>query len=236
MKRVLTAAVGVGFALSSGIASGEDFRVRPAVGLRVGTIFPMGTLYKFSDSEVATNSFLGSGYALELDAGVRVSRSWTVQTVYEGALYGGSAKTADIDHQATHFVGIGLHADTSLDRVFGFVFEIGAGYRWLNFDRDFGSDPKSFITGRKRFRYYGFEALRVGTGPRFTLSRSFSLELIAHIAAGASPGVTSTIATLTASAAVARVARSTCLPGSMLECAPSFDEPVLLASIAPPGG
>jgi hypothetical protein len=117
------------------------------LGVRAGVFIPFGSLWArcsncsntSTDQDVTLQGvpwrdYAGAGPMLELDAGARLSRNYTVFALWERAqLSGGkgdpdSAIAGKASHGDTDFWGVGIRATSDPDRI-GFVTELAIGYR-----------------------------------------------------------------------------------------------------------
>lgn len=114
------------------------------LGARVGWLFPFGNLWAVAEPVAASG---GSGYVLrgvpwrdyassgpmfELNAGVRLSRAYTVFALWERAQLGSGSRNNGIDGAQdgaeSDFWALGLRASSNPDRL-GFLTEVAVGYR-----------------------------------------------------------------------------------------------------------
>ena len=114
------------------------------LGARVGWLFPIGNLWAVAEP-VATSG--GTGYRLrgvpwrdyassgpmfELNAGMRLSRAYTVFALWERAQLGSGNANGGVDGEQdgaeTDFWALGLRASSNADRL-GFLTEVAVGYR-----------------------------------------------------------------------------------------------------------
>jgi hypothetical protein len=161
------------------------------LGARLGWFFPFGNLWARgvptgSDAEgyyyllegKPWRHYASSGPMLELDAGVRLSRSYSVFLLWERAETGsGSLESGPDGKQArgdTDFWAIGLRASSNPDRL-GFVTEVAIGYRRARTLFENGAEYQ--------FTDAPFEA-RLGLGAEYRLSRVVSWSALATVGVG----------------------------------------------------
>ncbi|HVY32413.1 MAG TPA: hypothetical protein VHB79_38010 [Polyangiaceae bacterium] len=161
------------------------------LGARLGWFFPFGNLYAkaqpVSDQSgsgyvldgVPWRDYASSGPMLELDAGVRLARSYTVFALWERAQLGtgnavDSLTGSQQDHADTDFWAIGLRASSNPDQL-GFITEVAVGYRRAR--TVFENDVEYQFTDAP------FEA-RLGLGAELRLSRMTSLSALATVGVG----------------------------------------------------
>jgi hypothetical protein len=160
------------------------------LGARVGWFFPFGSAWAKAKP---VSSSAGSGYVLrgvpwrdyassgptfELDAGVRLSRSYTAFALWERAQLGPGRSDATPDgaqdHAESDFWAAGLRASSNPDKL-GFLTEVAIGYRRAR---------TSFKNGVEyQFTDAPFEA-RLGLGAEWRLSRLTSFASLVTIGVG----------------------------------------------------
>ncbi|HEY0465516.1 MAG TPA: hypothetical protein VGC79_14975, partial [Polyangiaceae bacterium] len=130
---------------------------------------------------VPWSDYVTSGPMLELNAGVRVSRSYAIFALWERAWLGSgkgdagpNALQGKADHGDTDFWGVGVRASTDPDFI-GFVTELALGYRRARATFDNGNQIQ--------FTNAPFET-RLGIGADFRLSSFFTLSSLATIGFG----------------------------------------------------
>jgi hypothetical protein len=160
------------------------------LGARLGWFFPFGNLYAkaqpVSDQTgsgyvlegVPWRDYASSGPMFELDAGVRLSRSYTVFALWERAQLGTGSYVdptdGEQDYADTDFWAVGLRASSNPDHL-GFITEVAVGYRRAR--TVFKNDVEYQFTDAP------FEA-RLGLGAEMRLSRLTSLSALATVGVG----------------------------------------------------
>lgn len=161
------------------------------LGARLGWFFPFGNLYAkahpvsdqagsgYALESVPWRDYASSGPMFELDAGVRLGRSYTVFALWERAQLGtGDAVDtftgSEQSHADTDFWAIGLRASSNPDHL-GFITEVAVGYRRAR--TVFKNDVEYQFTDAP------FEA-RLGLGAELRLNRMTSLSALATVGVG----------------------------------------------------
>lgn len=116
-------------------------------------------------------SFESEGTAISADAGYRFARDWTLFAGYELG-QSTAAQLGSVRH-VTHAPHLGIRLTTNRKSVVGLILEMGAGYRFMQIERD-GSLA---IT-------QGFEPLRAGVGLTFRIGPRFRLNAMCNLAVG----------------------------------------------------
>ncbi len=141
------------------------------LGARVGANIPGGDLLR----DVPASNLLRPGPTLQLHAGVRFSPSWTFFGGYEyGSFEHGSRWSSAADAPSTHAVTVGFRGVTTPRGSVGFLFEIGGGWRWLNFT---AGNNKSVAGGPILLRTAFGVSLSAGR-TRFDLAYSTSVGML----------------------------------------------------------
>ena len=155
------------------------------VGARAGWFIPFGDVWarptRTGVNGVPWNDYASSGPMFELDAGLRLSRNYSVFALWERASLGsgkGDPESTTLngkaDHGDTDFWGVGLRATSDPDEI-GFVTELAIGYRRARSIYENGDQIQ--------FTDSPFET-RLGLGVDFRLSRTFTLSPLATIGLG----------------------------------------------------
>jgi hypothetical protein len=155
------------------------------LGARVGWFIPFGNAWARRTpagvSGVAWSDYTASGPMLELNAGARLSRYYSVFALWERAWLGSgqgdpqsTTLTGKADHGDTDFWGVGVRASTNPDQL-GFVTELAIGYRRAHAKFDNGDEIQ--------FTNAPFET-RIGIGADFRLSRLVTISSLATIGFG----------------------------------------------------
>lgn len=161
-------------------------RFEPAVtlGVRVGTMAAAGNVYGddyyydhhdyYRDApgpELRMNDVAGWGWMVEGDLGYHFSPSWTIYGFWEH----GKLDHGDLNRNwgHTNAVGLGINANTSPYDPFGFYFDVGAAYRWMEFT-DASLDPNRVVTTRTTAE--GFEYLKTAVGVAISMGHKFRLD------------------------------------------------------------
>ena len=155
------------------------------MGARGGWFIPFGDVWarpnKAGVTGVPWNDYASSGPMFEVDAGVRLSRNYTVFALWERAYLGpgnGDAQSMSLsgksDHGDTDFWGAGVRATSDPDHI-GFVTELAIGYRRARAIYKNGDQIQ--------FTDAPFET-RLGLGVDFRLSREFTISPLATIGIG----------------------------------------------------
>lgn len=158
------------------------------LGVRVGWFFPFGNVWARAQP---IDTSAGSGYVLkgvpwrdyaapgpmfELDAGLRLSRAYTVFGLWERAQLGSgnSSSEGEPDRAESDFWAIGLRASSNPDHL-SFLTEVAVGYR----------RARSFYTNGVEVQLTDapFEA-RLGLGAELRLSRMSSLSGLVTVGVG----------------------------------------------------
>lgn len=161
------------------------------VGARLGWFIPFGNLYARYGVRrdyvvyegVPWSDFASSGAMLELNAGLRLGRSYTLFALWERAQLGsgdveitladGTAPGAQ-DGAETDFYGIGLRANSDPNHT-GFVTEVALGYRRAR--THFEDESELQLTD-------GILEGRLGVGAEFRISPSFSISPLVTLGVG----------------------------------------------------
>jgi hypothetical protein len=160
------------------------------LGARLGWFIPFGNVWARAEP-VATTS--GTGYLLrgvpwsdyassgpmfELDAGVRLSRAYTVFGLWERAQLGSGSFDTGVDGEQdgaeTDFWAVGLRASSNPDHI-GFLTEVAVGYRRA---RTFFENDVEY-----QFTDAPFEA-RLGLGAEWRLSPLASISSLLTVGVG----------------------------------------------------
>jgi hypothetical protein len=160
------------------------------LGARIGWFFPFGNAWAKANpvSTSAGSGFLlqgvpwrdyaSSGPTFELDAGLRLSRAYTVFALWERAQLGAgsndSGRDGAQDHAESDFWAVGLRASSNPDRL-GFLTEVAVGYRRAR--TVFENDVEYQFTDAP------FEA-RLGLGAELRLNRLTSLSSLLTVGVG----------------------------------------------------
>lgn len=160
------------------------------LGARVGWLFPFGNLWAVAEP-VATSG--GTGYVLrgvpwrdyassgpmfELNAGVRLSRAYTVFALWERAQLGSGSRDNGIDGEQdgaeSDFWALGLRASSNPDRL-GFLTEVAVGYR----------RARTFFKNDVQYQFTDapFEA-RLGLGGEWRLSPLSTVSSLISVGVG----------------------------------------------------
>jgi hypothetical protein len=163
------------------------FEPRWMIGARTGTMVGAGNVYgDYYDSyydhyhydaasrpRLRVGDVAGWGWMFEGDLGYHFSPSWTLYGFWEhGELERGDLN-ASAGRSHTNAVGVGVQANSSPDGAFGFYFDLGASYRWMDFG-DASTDP-NFVP-KTRTTVEGFDYLRAAVGVSIRMSRRFHLD------------------------------------------------------------
>jgi hypothetical protein len=158
------------------------------VGARLGWFFPTGTLwhkaYDTGDNVIQRDGVDWGGYAssgpmFELNAGIRLGRSYTVFAMWEHAFLGGGEINddpvlGDPTSGNTDLYGAGLRFSTNPDKI-GLLLEIGLGYR-------------VFSAGWSNGTSIDFEgesiSARLGIGMNYRFSESFVISPMLTVGSG----------------------------------------------------
>ncbi|HKO46344.1 MAG TPA: hypothetical protein VJV79_01390, partial [Polyangiaceae bacterium] len=154
------------------------------LGARVGWFIPFGDVWARTNRGYVTgvpwSDYASSGPMIELNAGVRLSRNYSLFALWERARLGSgngdpqSTLSGKADHGDTDFWGVGVRASSDPDHI-GFVTELAIGYRRARSKFDNGDEIQ--------FTDAPFET-RLGLGADFRLSRVFTLSPMATIGLG----------------------------------------------------
>lgn len=160
------------------------------LGARLGWFFPFGNLYAkaqpVSDQSgsgytlegIPWRDYASSGPMFELDAGVRLGRSYTVFALWERAQLGTGdyvdPTDGEQDYADTDFWAVGLRASSNPDNL-GFITEVAVGYRRAR--TVFKNDVEYQFTDAP------FEA-RLGLGAELRLSRLTTFSALATVGVG----------------------------------------------------
>jgi hypothetical protein len=161
------------------------------LGARLGWFFPFGNVWADGPDSGTTDGqpyytlegkpwrdYASSGPMLELDVGMRLSRSYTVFALWERAQLGSgdddSGRDGEQDGAESDFWGLGLRASSDPDRI-GFLTEVAIGYR----------RARTFFTNGVEYQFTDapFEA-RLGLGAEFRFSRTFTLSPLLTVGVG----------------------------------------------------
>ena len=167
------------------------FQPKWSLGARLGTMSPGGDLLGAPTTALAaTNSvrmtdYVGTGFAIEGDAGLHFSPSWTVYGFWELWLLARGTKNSDATGTArSNAIGVGLHTNTSPRGPVGFYLDVAIGYRWLTFPMRSGFGVSSASTGGGVVgntygdaTFQGFEPPRLALGVALVLSPTFRLDI-----------------------------------------------------------
>ncbi|HKY35589.1 MAG TPA: hypothetical protein VJN18_06615 [Polyangiaceae bacterium] len=161
-----------------------------SLGARLGWFFPFGNLwargvpttdagrYYYVLDGVPWSDYASSGPMFEIDAGVRLGRSYTVFALWERAETGsGNFEDGFDGKQArgdTDFWAIGLRASSNPDRL-GFLTEVAIGYRRARTLFENGAEYQ--------FTDAPFEA-RLGLGAEYRFSRLLTVSALATVGVG----------------------------------------------------
>jgi hypothetical protein len=139
-------------------------------GARASAVFPQGELV----SNLESGDLIRPGPALQLDIGGRFSHSWTFFGSYEYASLEKGSKIATLA-PASHAAAFGLRAVTAPHKPAGFLFEIGAGWRWLTFT---SGNNKSVAGGPILVRTALGLSIAVSTKTRVDLTYGMSIGML----------------------------------------------------------
>jgi hypothetical protein len=158
------------------------------LGARIGWFIPFGNVWAhakpissaagsgYTLEGVPWRDYASSGPMLELDAGLRLSRAYSVFALWERAQLGSGNATTDgePDRAESDFWAVGLRASSNPDQL-GFVTEVAVGYR----------RARSFYTNGAEVQFTDapFEA-RLGLGAELRLSRLSSLSSLITVGVG----------------------------------------------------
>ncbi len=157
------------------------------LGARLGWFIPFGNAWSravplnasgssYTLEGVPWRDYAASGPMFELDAGLRLSRSYTLFALWERAELASGDATNDgtPDGAETDFWAIGMRASSNPDRL-AFVTEVAVGYR----------RARSFYTNGTQVQFTDapFEA-RLGLGAELRLSRLASVSSLITIGVG----------------------------------------------------
>jgi len=158
------------------------------LGARVGWLFPFGNLWAVAEP-VATSGgyqlrgvpwrdYASSGPMFELNAGLRLSRAYTVFALWERAQLGSGENESGADGAQdgaeTDFWALGLRASSNPDRL-GFLTEVAVGYRRA---RTFFKNDVEY-----QFTDAPFEA-RLGLGGEWRLNPMTSVSSLVSVGVG----------------------------------------------------
>lgn len=160
-------------------------------GARLGWFFPFGNLWArgvpAGSSAGSTyyvlqgkpwSTYASSGPMLELNLGLRLSRSYTVFAVWERAETGSGSENSGPDGEQARgdsdFWALALRANSNPNRL-GFVTEVAIGYRRARTLFESGAEYQ--------FTDAPFEA-RLGLGAEYRFSRTFTLSALASVGVG----------------------------------------------------
>jgi hypothetical protein len=154
------------------------------LGARLGLFVPFGNAWSrakaagngYTLEGVPWRDYASSGAMIELDAGLRLSRAYSLFALWERAELGSGDATSDgtPDGAESDYWAIGLRASSNPDHL-AFVTEVAVGYR----------RARSFYTNGAEVQLTDapFEA-RLGLGAELRLSRLTSLSSIVTIGVG----------------------------------------------------
>ncbi len=151
-------------------------------GARAGYFMPFGDLLARCNDRYCQNvesirwrDYASNGPLLEVDAGARLGRNYTVFLLWERAWLGaGNGEPDTQDGGNTDFWAVAVRFSSNPDRV-GFLTEIAFGYRRARIDLGDGSKLK--------LDNAPFEA-RLGLGADIRLTKSFALSPMATLGVG----------------------------------------------------
>lgn len=158
------------------------------LGARVGWLFPFGNLWARAEPAtggagyvlrgVPWRDYAASGPMFELDAGMRLSRAYTVFALWERAQLGSGDRTTGPDGEQagaeTDFWALGLRASSNPNRI-GFLTEVAIGYRRA---RTFFENDVEY-----QFTEAPFEA-RLGVGAEWRLNPLTSVSGLVTVGVG----------------------------------------------------
>ena len=155
------------------------------LGARTGWFIPFGDVWARRTPTgvygVSWSDYSTSGPMVELNAGARLSRHYSVFALWERAWLGAgngdkgsNTLTGKADHGDTDFWGAGVRASTNPDGL-GFVTELAIGYRRARAVYDNGDEIQ--------FTNSPFET-RLGLGADYRLNRFVTLSSLATIGFG----------------------------------------------------
>jgi hypothetical protein len=158
------------------------------LGARIGWFFPFGNVWArarpvttvlgsgYVLESVPWRDYASSGPMLELNAGLRLARAYTVFALWERAQLGSGRDETDgkPDGAETDFFAVGLRASSNPDRL-GFVTEVAIGYRRARSFYENGIEVQ--------FTEAPFEA-RLGLGGELRLDRKLSLSSLVTVGVG----------------------------------------------------
>jgi hypothetical protein len=160
------------------------------LGARLGWFVPFGNLwargvpasdngrYFYVLDGVPWSDYASSGPMFEIDAGIRLARSYTVFALWERAQTGSGNRENGYDGKQdggeTDFWAIGLRATSNPDRL-GFLTEVALGYR----------RARTFFENGAEYQFTDapFEA-RLGLGAEYRLSRLVTFSAMATVGVG----------------------------------------------------
>ena len=155
------------------------------IGARAGWFIPFGDVWarttRSGANGVPWNNYATSGPTFELDAGLRLSRNYSVFAIWERANLGpgkGDPQSTSLSGKAqrgdTDFWGVGVRATSDPDNI-GFVTELAIGYRRARSEYENGDQIQ--------FTDAPFET-RLGLGVDFRLNRALTISPLATIGLG----------------------------------------------------
>lgn len=157
------------------------------VGARIGWFIPFGNLWARAEPAsgsgyvlrgVPWSDYASSGPMFELNAGVRLSRAYTVFGLWERVQLGSGENESGVDGEQdgaeSDFWALGLRASSNPDRL-GFLTEVAVGYR----------RARTFFENDVQYQFTDapFEA-RLGLGGEWRLNPMTSLSSLLTIGVG----------------------------------------------------
>jgi hypothetical protein len=159
------------------------------LGARVGWLFPFGNLWAVAEPVAGSGGgyvlrgvpwrdYASSGPMFELNAGVRLSRAYTVFALWERAQLGSGKRNDGVDGEQdgaeSDFWALGLRASSNPDRL-GFLTEVAVGYR----------RARTFFKNDVQYQFTDapFEA-RLGLGGEWRLSPLSTVSSLISVGVG----------------------------------------------------
>lgn len=161
-----------------------EFQPAWMLGVRLGSMSAGGYLTGDADNGgVKLDEVVGPGWSIEGDLGYHFSPSWTLYGFWEHGQLGKRAVNESASRDPmTNALGLGINANTSPGGPVGFLFDIAAGYRWLQVP--LLSRTADGGIGMNDHVVQGVMPLRLGLGLSIVPARKFRIDLLGNVSAG----------------------------------------------------
>lgn len=138
--------------------------------------FTLGGRFSLVAPGDAMGAMIGTGAAVEVQAGYRFSKSWRLYGALERTSFEAGRGTGASQGGSATFIGAGLELNLSPSGPIGYLIDVAMGFRSL--DVPYATNS-GWGSGTTTATYSGFEPLRLTAGITFPVTRGLRLDLLA---------------------------------------------------------